>query len=361
MQRRVVGGYQLVAEQAPGLWRGYDAGLDRSVAVKEVLLSEVGTAERLRQEAHTLAGLVHPQLVGVIDLVEDDDRLWLVEEWVEGLTLAEVIAREGRLTAVQGVGVVRGALLGLAYTHERGVVHGDVAPTNILLDMTGTSRLLDFGLARPAGDAGVEGTPGYLSPEAAHGRALVAASDVYSAAAVLAFLLRGRPLYGGSTPTEVLAAQFAPGQPDLKEVPAPLRPLLRAALSQLPEQRPVDAASFLAELEVAAEESFGAGWLARAGLAGVVSAALGAGAAAEVSGGAASAAVPAASPTADASGPTVAGESSPSGATAAHGTRALSRVPRSVSTGPVLVGVVAAVVVAVVACGRWDHRAGSPR
>jgi hypothetical protein len=281
---RWVGAYELldrVATSATGsVWRGRDHALGRNVALKQVASGAVRSVAQLRTEARLLARLSHPNIVGVIDLFEGPSELWLVEEWVDGLTLSAVLGLAGRFSAIQAVGAVRGGLLGLDYAHANQVVHGDVSPANLLLDYGGTTRLVDFGLAQPAGGTGVTGTPGYLSPEAAWGLPLMPASDVYSAAAVLVLLLRGRPLFEGPTAEAVLAAQFRPGAVDLSGVAGPIRTVLQAALTPNPAERPAHAGEFLALLDDAAERTFGAGWLAGASVVGLVSAAVTAGVAA---------------------------------------------------------------------------------
>ena len=271
-----IGSYELVDRVAisptGSVWRALDHALGRNVALKRVAAGAVQSVERLRAEAQVLAHLSHPNIVAVIDLMEADGQLWLVEEWVDGATLPDVIRQVGWFSATQAVGAVRGGLLGLAYAHHNGLVHGDVSPSNLLLDVHGTTKLIDFGLAQPAGAAGVAGTPGYLSPEAARGLPLVPASDVYSSAAVLALLLRGRPLFDGPSAEAVLAAQFRPGEPDLSGIDAPIRSVLQAALAPAPGSRPGDAAQLLAALDDAAVRTFGEGWLASASVAGLVGA-----------------------------------------------------------------------------------------
>lgn len=278
---RYVGAYEVlgrVATSATGsVWRGRDHALGRDVALKQVAGGAVRSVEQLRAEARVLARLSHPNIVGVIDLIEAPDGVWLVEEWVDGLTLSDVLQRAGRFSAIQAVGAVRGGLLGLDFAHRNQVVHGDVSPSNLLLDLGGTTRLVDFGLAQPAGATGVTGTPGYLSPEAAWGMPVLPASDVYSAAAVLALLLRGRPLFGGTTAQDVLAAQFRPGVADLRGVGGPLGTVLQAALAPNPAERPANAGQFLGLLDEAAVHTFGAGWLGGASVVGLVSAAATAG------------------------------------------------------------------------------------
>jgi hypothetical protein len=348
-----IGAYELtdrVAESPVGaVWRGQDESLGRSVAIKQVAADAIADLDRLRSEARVLAGLAHDNIVRVVDLIEADGQAWLIEEWVDGLRLDAVVAASGRLDPEQATAVVHGALSGLAYAHGRGLVHGDVSPGNVLVDVSGTSRLVDFGLARPIGSLGVAGTPGFVSPEAVNGLALVPASDVYSAAALLAMLLLGRPVFAGTTPSEVLAAQLGPARPDLSSVPGPLRSVLDRAMATEAALRPADAAAFLAELEPAADEAYGPGWLTRAGVAGAVSAALSAGATAILDGGsAAGATAPAAQTGAGAGTASSTGSSAHAAATAtkvaATGAKAgfglLAPLPLTVA------GVVAAIAVA---------------
>ena len=178
-----IGPYELLGKVAQStsstVWKAHDPHLDRDVALKQV--DRTGNPAALHQEATVLAALDHPNIVRVIDIISIDDTTWLVEEWVDGATLAAVRDHSGRLSTAQAVGTVRGALQGLAYAHHRGIVHGDIAPGNILVDLTGVSKLVDFGAGH--------GTTGYQSPEVAGGQPAGKPSDVYSAAAVLADLL----------------------------------------------------------------------------------------------------------------------------------------------------------------------------
>ena len=191
-----IGPYELLGKVAQStsstVWKAHDPLLDRDVALKQV--DRTGNPAALHQEATVLAALDHPNIVRVIDIISIDDTTWLVEEWVDGATLAAVRDHSGRLSTAQAVGTVRGALQGLAYAHDRGIVHGDIAPGNILVDLTGVSKLVDFGAGH--------GTTGYQSPEVAAGQPAGKPSDVYSAAAVLADLLSDtQPAAGTPRPT----------------------------------------------------------------------------------------------------------------------------------------------------------------
>jgi serine/threonine-protein kinase len=243
------------------------------VAIKEVaaaVRADPAAVTRLRHEARLLLGLAHPNVVRVLDVVDEPDRFWLVLEYVEGSGLGPVLAAHGRLTPEQSLLVLRGALTGLGFAHARGVVHGDVSLDNLLLTTEGSTKVVDFGLAAPVGSSGgPAGTPAFASPEAVTGGARTPASDVYSAAAVLWTLMAGRPPFPGSDAAAVLRAHVEQPPPRLEGHGPDLAHLLDRALAKDPARRPPDAAAFLAELERAAERRYGAGWPSRASLTGL--------------------------------------------------------------------------------------------
>ncbi|MEO6713426.1 MAG: serine/threonine-protein kinase [Mycobacteriales bacterium] len=254
----LVGAYEMIGPVGSGstatVWKARDNQLDRFVALKRLDNATSHLREQWRAEARTLASLSEPHIVEVYGFAEEADTAYIVEEWVEGATLAAVLAAAGQLSAAQALGVIRGALLGLAHAHERGVVHRDVSAGNILVDQTGTSRLIDFGLAAATGTIGSHGTSAYRSPEAAGEQPVTPASDVYSAAAVLTHLLTGT----ASVP------------PATELIDAELRSVVRRALADDPGDRYPDAGSFLGALEEAAERRYGAAWWTEAGMAALV-------------------------------------------------------------------------------------------
>ena len=136
----MISGYELlgrVSASTPGaVWKARDLGLNREVAVKQLAVS-AGGREALSAEAAVLAGLHDEHIVEVYDLVEQDGVAYLIEEWIDGVPLTAVLRSGRRLTAVQAVAVLRGALLGLASAHRHGIVHGDISPANIMLDSAG--------------------------------------------------------------------------------------------------------------------------------------------------------------------------------------------------------------------------------
>lgn len=249
---------------ATTVWKGFDPALKRPVALKQV--TRAGAAEAVRREAAALAKLRHPNIVTVYDVCDGDTAtVWLVEQWVNGAPLSAVLARCGRLRAIDALALVHGALTGLSYAHDRNIVHGDVTPANILINDTGTPMLIDFGLAAAPSETTIGGTPGYMAPEAASGAPVDKRSDVYSSCVVLAELLKGTRLFPQDTALAVTRQQTT-AAPVLDDIERPVATVLRTGLDIDPQVRPADAKTLLTQLESAIEETHGRGWLAAAGL-----------------------------------------------------------------------------------------------
>jgi eukaryotic-like serine/threonine-protein kinase len=263
----VIGGYERVGVVARGahstIWKGFDPGLKREVALKQLLGS--GAAAAARREAAALAGLRHPNILSVYDVVEDAEGVWLIEQWITGAPLSAVLARTGKLRGIDALALIHGALHGLSYAHGRDVVHGDITPANILIDQSGTPMLVDFGLAVTPGHLSLGGTPGYMAPEAAAGQPVDKRSDVYSSCVVLAELLKGARLFTHAS-SLALTREQASGAPQLDGIEAPVAAALASGLHPRPDDRPADAETLLTQLESAIEETHGRRWLAAAGL-----------------------------------------------------------------------------------------------
>jgi eukaryotic-like serine/threonine-protein kinase len=204
----IAGRYDLEREIGRGgmgaVWLGRDTVLGREVALKRVGLMpglESPDLERAAREARLAARLNHPHVVAVFDLVEDGDETWLVMEYVEGITLSALVAREGALTPDEAAPLMRQAADALTAAHDAGVVHRDVKPSNMLVTPDGEMKLTDFGIARAEADASltrtglVTGSPAYLAPEVASGATATEASDVWSLGSTLFHLLAGHPPY----------------------------------------------------------------------------------------------------------------------------------------------------------------------
>ena len=178
----------------------HDAELDRPVALKrlaENLARDEDLRRRFLREARLAARLSHPNVVRVFDVGEDGGRPFIAMEYVEGGTLADLVARRGALPAAEVAKLGLQMCAGLAAAHDAGLVHRDVKPQNLLLGTDGLLKLGDFGIA--VGHEGtrvtlvgtVLGTAGYLAPEQARGEQVTAAADIYAVGAVLYELLTG--------------------------------------------------------------------------------------------------------------------------------------------------------------------------
>jgi hypothetical protein len=245
------------------VYRARDTVLDRNVALKELPLHLAGRSElarRFRQEARLLARLVHPNIVQVYDLIEQDRRLWIAMELVDGGTLADAIERAGRMPWREALPRAQQIAAALAFAHGQGVIHRDVKPVNILLGRDGrTAKLTDFGLARllessvHTSQGSLLGSARYMSPEQAAGRAADARADVYAFGVSVYEMLAGRAPFEGET-RAVLAQHLSQAPPPLAslapELPAALAALVMQMLEKEPERRPQDLAAVADRLAV---------------------------------------------------------------------------------------------------------------
>ena len=230
------------------------------------VVKEAGDArarERFKREAELLARVDrHPGIVRIHSFGETPEgSLYMILDLVEGESLEQKLAREERLDPVEATRIARSVAAALAVAHERGVVHRDVKPSNILVDgASGEPRLGDFGIAaardmeRLTLTGAFVGSVAYASPEQARGIPCTPASDIFSLGAVLFEMLAGHGPILGATPHQVLA-QLSDDAPVLDvrtfrpDAPADLARLVAHALEKDPARRPTDAASFQAELD----------------------------------------------------------------------------------------------------------------
>ncbi len=236
------------------VWEAVDTRLGRQVAVK-VLKAELSGdpefAQRFRAEARTTASLNHPGIAAVHDYGETAttaggpaDTAFLVMELVTGEPLSAVIADRGRLPADETLGIMEQAGNALQAAHQRGLVHRDVKPGNILITPTGTVKLTDFGIAKAVDAAPVTrtgmvmGTAHYISPEQASGADAGPASDVYSLGVVGYECLAGqRPFQADSTVTVAMMHIRDAPPPLPPDVPNGARSLIEATMVKDPQQR----------------------------------------------------------------------------------------------------------------------------
>jgi len=244
-----------------------DVELERPVALKrlaENLARDEDLQRRFLREARLAARLAHPNVVRVFDVGEDDGRPFIAMEYVEGETLAELVAQRAPLPAAEAARLGTQMCAGLAAAHAAGLVHRDVKPQNLLLRTDGVLKLGDFGIA--AGHEGtrltlagtVLGTAGYLAPEQARGEEVTAAADIYAVGAVLYELLTGEPSRTAGSLAE-LGSEDGFGPPDLAArvtaAPRELVAAVNACLSARPEDRPPSAAALARLLAPVASEA----------------------------------------------------------------------------------------------------------
>jgi Protein kinase domain len=238
-------------------------GSGTRVAIKYLrrdLLADPEFAAMFRSEAEVLASLNDPNVVRLYEYVESPAGAAIVMELIDGVSLREILARQGQTTPEAALVVLQGSLLGLAAAHRRGVVHRDYKPENVLIDGAGASKLTDFGIAARAGDSPIPaGTLAYAPPEQFGGGPATPAGDVYAATATFYECLTGRPPFTGAT-TEMLLRQHLAEPVPLEPVPEPLRPLVAAGMAKDPGGRPADGATLVAELRAVAGGAYGPGW-----------------------------------------------------------------------------------------------------
>jgi tRNA A-37 threonylcarbamoyl transferase component Bud32 len=228
--------------------------MQRAVALKVIrsaYTAQAGAVERFRREARVAARLSHPNIVAAFDAEHVGDMHFLVMEYVEGTTLARLVKERGPLPVREACEYVRQAALGLQHAHERGLVHRDVKPGNLMLTPDGTVKVVDFGLAAlaPEGGAGgltetdaLMGTPDYMAPEQAEdARTADIRADVYSLGCTLYYLLTGRIPYPAPTLVQKILAHREQALPSLRqtrpEVPRELAGVMARMLAKKPADR----------------------------------------------------------------------------------------------------------------------------
>jgi serine/threonine-protein kinase len=262
-----IGKYEVLDQIGRGgmgtIFRARDPILERSVALKVISDLEVTPELRSRffREAQACARITHPNIVIVHDMGEDDGRLFIVMELLEGEELRRVIARQEELSLEEKLDIVRQLCDGLHFAHQKGVVHRDVKPANILLLPTGRVKILDFGIAQLAGAATqrdltrtgmILGTIRYMAPEQVRGQA-DRRSDIFSVAAVSYELFSGRPPFSGDDPLQILEQLRTSTPPRLTELdpnlPSALADVIARGMQKEPGDRFADLGQMSQELQ----------------------------------------------------------------------------------------------------------------
>jgi eukaryotic-like serine/threonine-protein kinase len=243
-----------------------DTELRRKVAVKRLAASVAEDdvlQKRFFREARVAAALSHPNLVAVYDAGEEDGLPYIVMEYVEGETLADLLARTGPMQPERAVEHLLQVCAGLERAHAAGLVHRDIKPANLLLDDDGTLKIADFGIAwaaettRLTQHGTVLGSAPYLSPEQTAGKDATVAADLYSLGAVLYELLTGRPPLEASSLAELARFHREGVIVPVREVEPAVSERVEAVvmrcLAREPAFRPASAAQLASELAEAVE------------------------------------------------------------------------------------------------------------
>lgn len=256
-----IGKYQIIREIARSndiVYEAYDPQLNRRVAVKELNMSASATtqqreerARRFEREVKAAGSLSHPHIVTIYEYGEDDGRVFMAMEYLDGRNLRNELDINGVLPVDRALEVAQSVLEALGFAHENGIVHRDVKPENIQILESGRVKLTDFGIARITFepnitmDGQVFGTPSYMSPEQVVGKDIDARSDLFSVGAVLYEMLAGVKAFPGDN---IMAISYGIMNTD-PEPPAQanymISELLRGALQKSASLRFSSAAEFL--------------------------------------------------------------------------------------------------------------------
>jgi serine/threonine protein kinase len=252
-----IAGYEIEGVVGAGgigiLYRARQLRLDRPVALKLVdaeVAREPVVRERLRREARTVAALDHPNVVPLYEAGEEDGTVYIVTRWVEGTELGTLVQREGPLEPRRAARIAAQIASALEVAHEKGLIHRDVKPSNVIVTPEDHVYLTDFGLTKRADSASgltmaaqLLGTIDYVAPEQIEGNEADARGDVYSLACVLFEMLTGAaPFASSSGGTAKMWAHINAEPPSAREerpeVPQALDDLIRRAMAKDPGERP---------------------------------------------------------------------------------------------------------------------------
>jgi serine/threonine protein kinase len=256
---QLIGRYKILGELGRGamgiVYRAEDPALDRVVALKTIVLGDGGEdridyRKRFFLEARAAGKLTHPSIVTTYDFGEEEGLAYMAMEFLEGTELRERL-KDGALPAVEAVEIARQIADGLSFAHERGVVHRDIKPGNIMVVGRGQAKIMDFGIARMRSNDNktstgvVLGTPKYMSPEQAAGEPVDHRSDIFSLGIVFYEMLTGVRLFAGDDVTQIVHnlthLEHEPPTRSNRELPAMLDFVVARALKKDPAVRYQDA------------------------------------------------------------------------------------------------------------------------
>jgi len=232
------------------VFKAQDILLDREVAIKMLrpeFVSDEDFINKFRQEAKSVARITHPNVVSIYDIVEGEDSLYLVMEYIRGENLKSIIKKRGRLTLVKALDIANQITAGVEVAHKNNIIHCDIKPHNILITENNKVKVTDFGIARAVSTSTmtitdtVMGSAHYFSPEQAQGKEINTYSDIYSIGVVLYEMITGEVPFKGESPISVALKHIQNEPKELKEVlpsiPEKVNELIMKTLAKDPEKR----------------------------------------------------------------------------------------------------------------------------
>ena len=250
-----LGHYDIIAELGRGgmgvVYKGYETSLNRYVAIKvlaESLAHDESVKERFLREARSMAALNDPHIISIYFIGDDAGQTYFVMEFVDGESLGSLLKREGKLKPEQAAKIVYQTAQGLATAHDRGVIHRDIKPGNLMLTSKGAVKIADFGIALSSQDFSKKltstgefvGTPGYLSPEVCQGKPVDQRSDIFSLGIVLFECLAGRMPFTDESPLGLMLEVVKAEIPDVRTLNAEVDPELERILSRMVAKDPAE-------------------------------------------------------------------------------------------------------------------------
>jgi len=258
----LLGRYKIVAELGRGamgvVHHAFDEKLERPVAIKEMAEDLHKNADAMRlfsQEAKALAQLNHSNIVGMYDQVTEDDKVYMIMEFVDGQPLGDILEARGTFAWRDAVALVDQVCAGLAYAHARKVIHRDIKPANIFVTKDRTAKLGDFGLARVMHRTKIQrteirGTPLYMAPEQIKGEDVDHRADLYAIGCMFYELVCGEPPF---LEGDILYAQLHKPPPSAREkcpdLPPALDELILSLMAKSSDDRPGSANEVRAALK----------------------------------------------------------------------------------------------------------------
>ncbi|MFN7551658.1 MAG: protein kinase domain-containing protein [Pseudomonadota bacterium] len=248
-----IGHYDIVAELGRGgmgvVFKGHEPALNRYVAIKMLapaLAHDESVKERFLREARSMAALNDPHIIQIYFIGENEGQPYFAMEFVEGESLSTFLKREGRMGPEAAARAIYQTALGLATAHDKGVVHRDIKPGNLMLNARGQIKIADFGIAYSSTDLSKKltstgefvGTPGYLSPEVCTGQPVDIRSDIFSLGIVFFELLTGRMPFTDESPLGLMLEVVRAEIPDVRALNADVDEGLTAILRKMTEKDP---------------------------------------------------------------------------------------------------------------------------